>query len=72
MRPEVKDGRISLSVVKVKAGGVSLPGEFRQQIQREVERLLAERIEQSGFEPQSVEVGEGTLTIKGQVLPVPL
>ena len=72
MRPEVKDGRISLSVVKVKAGGVSLPGEFRQQIQREVERLLAERIEQSGFEPQSVEVGEGSFTIKGRVLPVPL
>ncbi len=72
MRPEVKDGRISLSVVKVKAGGVSLPGEFRQQIQREVERLLAERIEQSGFKPQSVEVGEGTFTVKGRVLPAPL
>jgi len=70
MRPETKGGRITLSVVKVKAGKVSLPGEFRQQIQGEMERLIAERIEKSGFEPQSVEVGERRLTITGELTTV--
>ena len=69
MRPEVKDGRISLSVVKVRAGGVSLPGEFRQQIQRQAEALIADRIEYAGFELKSVEVGEGELKISGQLKP---
>jgi len=69
MRPEVRDGRISLSVVKVRAGGVSLPGEFRQQIQRQAEALLAERVKTAGFEPKSVEVGEGELKVSGQLKP---
>ena len=69
MRPEVKDGRVRLTVVKVKAGGVSLPGEFRQEIQKQMETLIAQRIEESGFEPQSVEVGEGKLEVSGQLRP---
>jgi len=69
MRPEVAEGRIRLNVVKVDAGGVSLPGEFRQQVQQEVEALLAERTRQAGFEVQSVEVGEGQLKIMGQLKP---
>lgn len=67
MRPAVEDGRVQLSVTEVDAGGISLPGEFRKQVQREVERLINQRVQEAGFQPDSVEVKEGTLTIRGRL-----
>ena len=40
LRPEVTAGELQVTVVKVKAGRVSLPGEFRQKIQTQMTRVL--------------------------------
>lgn len=71
MRPAVADGRITVEVTQVRAGRVSLPGEFRQQVQREMEGLLARQLEGAGVTPAAVEVGEGTMSVTVQVHPVP-
>ncbi len=71
MAPRVESGELRLSVTKVDAGGVSLPGELRGIAERQVSRLLSERLLSAGLEPESVEVGEGTLTVAARLVPVP-
>jgi len=71
MTPRIEDGELRLSVTRVDAGGVSLPGELRGIAERQVSRLLSERLLSAGLEPESVEVGEGTLTVAAQLVPVP-
>lgn len=71
MEPSVEDGKLRLSVVEVDAGGVKLPGELRGIAEEQMSRLLSERLLAAGLEPQSVEVGEGTLTVAAQLVPVP-
>ena len=70
MQPHVADGELTLSVVEVKAGRVSLPGEFRQQIEKQVAGLLSQRLTDAGLEPEGVTVGEGTLTVSARLVPV--
>ena len=69
LQPRVDDGRLQLSVVKVRAGRVSLPGEFRQQVERLVGELLNQRLREAGLEPMGVQVGEGELTISARLSP---
>ena len=69
LRPEVTAGELTLEIVKVKAGRVSLPGEFRQQIQTQMARVLSSQLEAAGVRPQAIEVGEGRLTITAEVQP---
>ena len=71
MEPRVEDGELRLSVVKVDAGGVKLPGELRGIAEDQISRLLSQRLLAAGLEPQSVEVGEGRLTVAAQLVPVP-
>lgn len=71
MEPRVEDGELRLSVVQVDAGGVKLPGELRGIAEDQISRLLSRRLLAAGLEPQSVEVGEGTLTVAAQLVPVP-
>lgn len=71
MEPRVEDGELRLSVVKVDAGGVKLPGELRGIAEDQISRLLSRRLLAAGLEPQAVEVGEGTLTVAAQLVPVP-
>ena len=71
MEPRVEDGELRLSVVKVDAGGVSLPGELRGIAEDQVSKLLSDRLAASGLAPESVEVGEGTLTVSARLVPVP-
>lgn len=70
MRPLVVDKQVKAEVVKVQAGRVSLPGEFRQQVQREMEGLLARQLEGAGATPVAVEVGEGRMAVTVQLRPV--
>lgn len=67
LHPEVTAGELTLEVTKVKAGRVSLPGEFRQQIQTQMARVLAAQLEAGGVRPLAVEVGEGRLTITAEL-----
>jgi len=67
LRPEVTAGELTLEVVKVKAGRVSLPGEFRQQIQTQMARVLSSQLEAAGVRPLEIEVGEGRLTITAEL-----
>jgi len=69
LRPEVVAGELSLEVVKVNAGRVSLPGEFRQQIQTQMAKVLSSQLETAGVRPMAVEVGEGRLTITAELQP---
>ena len=71
MAPRVESGELELSVTKVDAGGVSLPGELRGIAERQVSRLISDRLLSAGLEPESVEVGEGTLTVAAELVPVP-
>lgn len=71
MEPSVEDGELQLKVVEVDAGGVSLPGELRQIAESRVADILSERLEQAGLEPESVEVGEGVLTVSARLVPLP-
>ncbi|MGD9494805.1 MAG: DUF2993 domain-containing protein [Armatimonadota bacterium] len=71
MEPRVQNGELALSVVKVDAGGVSLPGELRGIAEQQLSRLLSDRLAAAGLEPESVEVGEGTLTVAARLVPVP-
>lgn len=70
MRPTIMGDQLDVEILEVKAGRVSLPGEFRQQIQREMARLLAEQLAGAGVTPLAVEVGEGKLTITVQLQPI--
>ena len=70
MRPMVVDEELAVEIVKVQAGRVSLPGEFRQQVQAEMERLLAAQLTGAGVTPLAVEVGEGRLTVTVQLRPI--
>ncbi len=70
MEPRVEDKELRLSVVEVDAGGVKLPGELRGIAEEQVSRLLSERLLAAGLEPQSVEVGEGTLTVAARLIPL--
>lgn len=70
MEPRIEDGELRLSVVKVDAGGVSLPGELRRIAEDQVATLLSDRLAEAGLEPESVEVGEGTLTVAARLLPI--
>ena len=69
LHPEVTAGELTLEIVKVKAGRVSLPGEFRQQIQTQMAKVLSSQLEAGGVRPLAVEVGEGRLTITAEVQP---
>ncbi|MEA3401336.1 MAG: DUF2993 domain-containing protein [Armatimonadota bacterium] len=71
MEPSVEDGKLKLSVVKVDGGGVSLPGEFRQIAESQVADLLSDRLGKAGLEPESVEVGDGALTVAARLVPIP-
>ncbi len=71
MRPTVSEGRIKVEVTHVRAGRVSLPGEFRQQVQREMERLLAQQLEGAGVVPAAVQVEQGKLSVTVQLQPGP-
>jgi len=71
MRPQVIDGRVSLEITEVQAGRVSLPGEFRQQIRTQMERVLTDQLSAAGVQPQAVTVGEGKLTVTAQLQPSP-
>ncbi|MGC9317485.1 MAG: LmeA family phospholipid-binding protein [Armatimonadota bacterium] len=71
MEPRVEGGKLRLSVVKVDAGGVSLPGELRQIAESQVADLLSDRLEKAGLEPESVEVGDGALTVAARLIPIP-
>lgn len=70
MEPRVEDKELRLSVVEVDAGGVKLPGELRGIAEKQVSRLLSERLLAAGLEPQAVEVGEGTLTVAARLIPL--
>ena len=67
LRPEVEAGELVLEIVKVEAGRVSLPGEFRQQIQNQMAKMLSSQLETAGVRPLAVEVGEGRLTITAEL-----
>jgi len=71
MAPRIEAGELRLSVTKVDAGGISLPGELRGIAERQVSKLLSERLLSAGLEPEAVEVGEGTLTVAAELVPVP-
>lgn len=71
MEPRVENGELRLSVVKVDAGGVKLPGELRGIAEEQISRILSERLQAAGLQPQSVEVGEGRLTVAARLVPVP-
>ncbi len=71
MQPRVEEGRLRLSVTKVDAGGVSLPGELRRIAEEQISRLLSERLAAAGLEPESVEVGEGRLIVAARLVPIP-
>ena len=70
MEPRVENGELRLSVVKVDASGVSLPGELRGMAETQVSRLLSERLLAAGLKPESVEVGEGTLAVVARLVPM--
>ncbi|NLO07441.1 MAG: YpmS family protein [candidate division WS1 bacterium] len=70
MEPYVEDGELLLSVKKVEAGDVELPGELRKVAEAQVADLLSGRLDEAGLEPESVEVGEGTLTVAARLVPV--
>ncbi len=72
MAPRIESGELKLSVTKVDAGGVSLPGELRGIAERQASRLISERLLSAGLEPESVEVGEGTLIVAAELVPVPV
>ncbi|MCD6360663.1 MAG: hypothetical protein J7M38_07305 [Armatimonadetes bacterium] len=70
LQPAVMDNRFTTKVVKVRAGRVSLPGEFRAQIEQQASRLLNEQLAGAGVVPLAVEVGEGRLTVTAQLQPI--
>ena len=70
MEPTVEDGRLKLSVKNIEAGGVKLPGELREIAESRVADLLASRLDEAGLRPESVTVGEGTLTVAARLVPV--
>ncbi len=71
MRPEITAGEVTLEIVEVHAGRVSLPGEFRQQIQNQMQKVIMAQLDVAGVEAQAVEVGNGTLTVTAQLQPTP-
>lgn len=70
MAPTVEDGRLTLAVKNIEAGGVKLPGELRAIAESQVADLLASRLDEAGLQPESVTVGEGTLTVAARLVPV--
>lgn len=70
MEPTVEDGELRLSVKNIEAGGVKLPGELRSIAESQVADLLAARLAEAGLRPESVAVGEGTLTVAARLVPV--
>jgi len=70
MEPTVEDGELKLAVKNIEAGGVKLPGELRSVAEQQVADLLAARLGEAGLEPESVTVGEGTLTVAARLVPV--
>jgi len=70
MEPRVEAGELKLSVKKVEAGDVELPGELRKIAEREVAKLLSQRLAEAGLVPESAEVGEGTFTVAARLVPV--
>ena len=69
MEPTVEDGELKLAVKNIEAGGVKLPGELRSVAEQRVAGLLAARLDEAGLEPESVTVGEGTLTVAARLVP---
>ena len=49
---------------------MKLPGELRSVAEQRVADLLAARLGEAGLEPESVTVGEGTLTVAARLVPV--
>ncbi|MGI5818502.1 MAG: LmeA family phospholipid-binding protein [Armatimonadota bacterium] len=70
MEPRVEGGELRLEVKKIEAGGVSLPGELRKIAESQVASLLTDRLGEAGLQPESVEVGEGKLTVSARLVPV--
>lgn len=70
MEPRIEAGELTLEVKKIEAGGVDLPGELRKIAEERVAGLLADRLGEAGLRPESVTVGEGTLTVSARLVPV--
>jgi hypothetical protein len=70
MVPRVEDATLKLTVKKIEAGSVDLPGELRQIAEQRVADLLAERLGTAGLRPESVEVADGRLTVAARLVPV--
>lgn len=70
MEPRVEAGQLVLEVKKIEAGGIDLPGEVRQVAEEQVADLLAERLNEAGLRPESVEVADGKLVVAARLVPV--
>jgi hypothetical protein len=70
MEPYVEGGELKLSVKKVEAGDVELPGELREIAEDRVADMLSDRLGTAGLVPESVEVTEGALTVAARLVPV--
>ncbi|MBD3292429.1 MAG: DUF2993 domain-containing protein, partial [Armatimonadia bacterium] len=68
MKPAVEHGRLLLEVKQIEAGGVDLPGELRQIAESRVADLLADRLDESGLVPASVEVTDGKLVVAARLV----
>lgn len=70
MEPRVEDDRLILSVRRVEAGDIDLPGELRKIAEERVAALLSDHLEQAGLVPESVEVTDGALVVAARLIPV--
>jgi len=68
--PEVADGKLVLHVEETKAGKIGLPGMFRKSIGRAVDKLIQEKLGQSGLLLKDVTVQPGLLTITVGLAPL--
>ena len=70
MEPYIEGGELKLSVTRVEAGRVELPGELRKIAETRVAELLSDRLGAAGLMPESVQVGDGVLIVAARLVPI--
>ncbi len=68
--PEVADGKLVLHIKETKAGKLALPGMFRDKIERAIDAMIQQKLDQSDLRLKDITVQPGLLTITVALSPL--